>query len=81
MSIVTKQKKEPRHHGAIADIVSPVGKVSMVGKCLLRSVCYEVTSFFYYFVDDINVLFLHFCLKFVMLLCIVVHDSYQRNRK
>ena len=52
----------------------------MVGKCLLRSVCYEVTSYVYHFANDINVLFFHFCLKFVMLLCIVAHDFYQRKR-
>ena len=64
------------YHGSIADIADPVENVSVVGKCLLQSVCYEVTSYFYYFADDINVLFLHFCLKFVMILCIVVHDYY-----
>ena len=45
------------YYGSIADIVDPVEKVSMVRKCLLRNVCYEVTSYFYYFADDIDVLF------------------------
>ena len=43
------------YYGSIADIVDPVEKVSMVGKCLLRSVCYEVTSYFYYFANNINI--------------------------
>ena len=61
MSIVTNIKIRTTalwcYYGSIADIFDPVEKVSMAGKCLLWSVCYEVTSYFYYFADDINVLF------------------------
>ena len=48
------------HYGSTADILDAVEKVSMVGKGFLRSVCNEVTSYFYYFADDINVLFCTF---------------------
>ena len=48
------------HYGSIADILDAVEKVSMVGKGFLQSVCNEVTSYFYYFADDINVLFCTF---------------------
>ena len=42
----------------MVDIVDPKEKVSMIVKCLLQSVfCYEVTSDFYYFNDDIKKLF------------------------
>ena len=44
------------YYGSIANIVDSVEKVSMVGKCLLQSVCYEVTSYFYYFANNINIL-------------------------
>ena len=37
------------YYGFVIDIVDPVEKASMVGKCLLRIVCFEVTSFFILF--------------------------------
>ena len=37
------------YYGFVTDIVDPVEKASMVGKCLLRIVCFEVTSFFILF--------------------------------
>ena len=60
MSIVTNIKIRTTalwcYYGYIADIFDPVEKVFMAGKCLLRSFCYEVTSYFSCFADDINVL-------------------------
>ena len=64
MSIVTNIKLRTTalwcYYGSMADIADPVEKVSMVGKFLLRSVSYDVTSYFYYFADVISVLFCTF---------------------
>ena len=65
MSLVTNIKIRTRvlwiSYGSIVDIADPKEKVSMIGKCLLQSVfCYEVTSDFYHFIDDIKKLFFAF---------------------
>ena len=62
MSLVTNIKIKIRalwiSYGSIVDLVDPKEKVSMIVKCLLqRSFCYEVTSDFYHFTEDIKKLF------------------------
>ena len=62
MSLVTNIKIKIRalwiSYGSIVDIVDPKEKLSMIMKCLLQnSFCYEVTSDFYHFTEDIEKLF------------------------